>query len=82
MKYLLIVFMMFWTMSLYADGWPREVLSSEGTITMYQPQIETYDGNSLRARAAVSFLPEGKDEPVFGAVWIRCRVLTDRPTRR
>ena len=81
MKYLLVVCIMFFTISLYADDWPREVLSSEGTITMYQPQIESYTGNSMKARAAVSMIPIGKDEPVFGAIWVTCRVLTDRPTR-
>ncbi|MGD0037661.1 MAG: hypothetical protein ABSC53_10260 [Bacteroidota bacterium] len=81
MKYLLIVLLIFFTISLYADDWPREVLSTEGTITMYQPQIESYSGNSLKARAAVSITPIGKDEPVFGAIWVTCRVLTDRPTR-
>ena len=81
MKYLLVVCILFLRMSLYADDWPREVLSSEGTITMYQPQIESYSGNSMKARAAVSMIPIGKDEPVFGAIWVTCRVLTDRPTR-
>ena len=56
MKYFVVVFMIFCTMSLYADDWPREVLSSEGTITMYQPQIESYSGDSLKARAAVSII--------------------------
>ena len=81
MNYFLVVFMICCPMSLYADDWPREVLSTEGTITMYQPQIESYFGNSLKARAAVSIIPTGKDEPVFGAIWVTCRVLTDRPTR-
>ena len=81
MKYTVIVFLVCWATLLYAQDWPREVLSSEGTITMYQPQIDSYSGNSLKARAAVSILPNGKNEPVFGAIWVDCRVLTDRPTR-
>ena len=81
MKYLPFVFILCYTSLIYADDWPREVLSSEGTITMYQPQIESYSGDSLKARAAVSILLSGKDEPVFGAIWVTCRVLTDRPTR-
>ena len=81
MKYVLVVCMICFSMSLYADDWPREVLSTEGTITMYQPQIESYSGDSLKARAAVSIVQTGKDEPVFGAIWVTCRVLTDRPTR-
>ncbi len=81
MKYLLVVFLAGWATLLYAQDWPREVLSSEGTITMYQPQIDSYSGNSLKARAAVSIILNGKTEPVFGAIWVDCRVLTDRPTR-
>ena len=81
MKYILIALITCWTTLIYAEDWPREVLSSEGTITMYQPQIESYSGNSLKARAAVSIIPEGKDEPIFGAIWVDCRVMTDRPTR-
>ena len=81
MKYFLFAFMILCTVTLYADDWPREVLSSEGTITMYQPQIESFSGNSMKARAAVSIVPVGKEEPVFGAIWVTCRVLTDRPTR-
>jgi len=81
MKYLPFVFILCYTSLIYADDWPREVLSSEGTITMYQPQIESYSGDSLKARAAVSILLSGKDEPVFGAIWVTCRVLTDHPTR-
>ncbi len=81
MKYLLIASMICCTISLYADDWPREVLSTEGTITMYQPQIESYSGDSLKARAAVSIVKNDTDEPVFGAIWVRCTVLTDRPTR-
>jgi hypothetical protein len=81
MKYLLIALIICCTTLLYAGDWPREVLSSEGTITMYQPQIDSYSGNSLKARAAVSIIPIGKNEPVFGAIWVNCRVFTDRPTR-
>ncbi len=81
MKYLMISLLICWTTLLYAQDWPREVQSSEGTITMYQPQIESYSGNSLKARAAVSIVPAGKDEPLFGAIWVNCRVFTDRPTR-
>jgi hypothetical protein len=60
MKYLPFVFILCYTSLIYADDWPREVLSSEGTITMYQPQIESYSGDSLKARAAVSILPPAR----------------------
>jgi hypothetical protein len=81
MKYTVFALALCWSTLLYADNWPREVLSSEGLITMYQPQIDSYSGNSLKARAAVSIMQTGKNEPVFGAIWVNCKVFTDRPTR-
>ena len=81
MKKILFILFACWSASLYADDWPREVSSSEGLVTMYQPQIEDYSGTSLKARAAVSIVPEGTAEPVFGALWVNCTVLTDRPSR-
>lgn len=72
---------MIWAVSLHAQDWPREIESSYGVITMYQPQIESYKGNALSARTAISLTPEGTSEPVFGAVWLSCRVSTDRTSR-
>ena len=63
------------------EGWPRELETTVGRIIMYQPQLETFTGDSLKARAAVSVTPTGKSEPVFGTVWIEGRCLTDRDTR-
>ena len=81
MKHLLVLFVLSWTATLCSQDWPREILSQEETITIYQPQIESFQGNALSARAAISFLPNDQDEPVFGAVWLNCRVTTDRTSR-
>lgn len=81
MKCLLASLVICWTVTLYAQDWPREVVSPQGAITIYQPQIESFKGNALGARAAISITPNGKDEPVFGAVWLDCRVSTDRTSR-
>ena len=35
-------------------GWPREIRVDIVTVVMYQPQPETFEGNVLKARAAVS----------------------------
>ncbi len=69
------------TATLYGQDWPRVIESPEGVITIYQPQIESYNGNALSARTAISIVPVGKDAPVFGAVWLDCRVSTDRTSR-
>ena len=73
--------MIFCTVTLSAQDWPREIVSPQGIITIYQPQIASFQGNALGARAAISVMPNGKDEPVFGAVWLNCRVTTDRTSR-
>jgi hypothetical protein len=63
------------------QGWPREIEAGGHRIIMYQPQLEGFDGNHLKARAAVSVTPSGKTEPTFGTVWIKARTLTDRDDR-
>ena len=81
MRNLLISLVMCTAVTLHASDWPREIQSPEGTITMYQPQIDSFKNNFMSARAAVSITADGATEPVFGAVWLDCRVQTDRPTR-
>ncbi|MHC4238546.1 MAG: carbohydrate-binding family V/XII [Planctomycetota bacterium] len=61
--------------------WPRDIEVAEGTITLYQPQLESFKGDRLSARAAISLTQKGETEPVFGAVWFDARVATDRDTR-
>ena len=61
-------------------GWPREIETPEATITVYQPQPETFSGDKLTARTAISVTPKSR-EPVFGAIWVNARVATDRTAR-
>ena len=78
----LIVFVLFFAASAaFGADWPREISSPEGLITIYQPQITSFDGNAMSARAAISVAAEADTAPMFGAVWMDCHVMTDRPTR-
>lgn len=61
--------------------WPREIDAPEAEIVVYQPQLESFAGNKLTARAAVSVTPKGATDPVFGAAWFKCKVETDRDSR-
>jgi hypothetical protein len=63
------------------EGWPREIDTAKGLVVLYQPQLDVFEGNHLEARAAVSVIPTGKTEPVFGAVWLKSLVETDLDTR-
>ncbi len=67
-----------WTKDSY---WPKEVRTSNGIITIYQPQTEHFQGNNLTARAALSVKQKKDNEPVFGAFWFDARVFTDREDR-
>jgi hypothetical protein len=62
-------------------AWPRQMDGDGGEIVLYQPQIESYSGNVLSARAAVSLKPAGSDDVVFGAIWFEARMSTDLDNR-
>lgn len=61
--------------------WPLQLDADGGRVVVYQPQIESYQGDRLEARAAVSVTPKGSSAPVFGAVWFSARMATDLETR-
>jgi len=64
------------------DGlsWPREVQIEGNTITLYQPQLESFQDDILEGRMAISVKP-GKGDMVFGAIWFRARMRTDLDER-
>ena len=57
--------------------WPREIDTERGIVTVYQPQPETFEGNLLTGRAALSLTKKSGKEPTFGVMWFRCRVDTN-----
>ncbi|MFC1689489.1 hypothetical protein ACFL0N_00395 [Pseudomonadota bacterium] len=61
--------------------WPRDLDVPSGTVTMYQPQVDTLEGDILSFRAALSFKDNKGSEPVFGAAWFESRVEIDREIR-
>lgn len=63
------------------EEWPHSIDAAPWTVTVYQPQIESFKGDKLTARAAVSVAKKGAAALVFGAVWIDARVATDYDTR-
>ena len=40
--------------SVGVNGWPREIVTADYKIIIYQPQPETFEGNRVTYRAAVS----------------------------
>lgn len=72
--------LIFATLSTAANAiqWPQEVVAEKGKIIVYQPQPESLEGNRLSGRAAMSILPAGSEEQIFGTFWFEARIETDR----
>lgn len=65
----------------FAEQWPIQTSTPAGQLTIFQPQMETFEGDTLTARAAVAVDVPNSSEPVYGAVWFKSRVDTDRVSR-
>src|SRR5258708_10805626 len=65
------------------EDWPKSISASDGTIIkMYQPQPDSFAGDQLKSRSAISVLEKGSSDPVFGTLWSTSKVETDRDTRQ
>ena len=62
-------------------GWPRQFLSGTTTFSVYQPQVDSWKGNQLAVRAAVSVQDTGAAEPAFGVIWLSARTEVDKTNR-
>jgi len=69
--------------SLFAQesAWPRTVPLNQGTVTIYAPQVDQLDGNSMQFRAALAYRATAGAEPVFGAGWFESPVVIDSARR-
>lgn len=65
-----------------SDGWPRQAEISGATALVYLPQVNSWQGNRLSFRAAVSVKETDAKEQSFGVIWGSARTGVDRVTRR
>ena len=61
--------------------WPRKITGEKGEIVIYQPQVESFVGDKLESRSAVSVKVAGQEDMIFGAMWFESRLATDMETR-
>jgi len=65
------------------SNWPKIINAADGTIIkVYQPEPESFAGNTLKFRSAISVTEEGIAEPVFGTFWSISKMQTDRDNRQ
>lgn len=62
-------------------GWPREVKTSAGLFTLYQPQLDAWDGAKLAFYAAFSVREKPDANPLYGVVWGDGRTVVDKDSR-
>jgi len=63
-----------------ASEWPKAIVIGTGTLELFQPQLEKFEGVTLSGRSAVSWTEKDK-APVFGVVWYTTTVTVDRDAR-
>lgn len=63
------------------DPWPREIQTGAATILVYSPQVESWQGNLLKFRAAVSMKSADGSRETFGVIWGEARTHVDREAR-
>jgi hypothetical protein len=60
------------------DDWPRTLPLEQGTVTIYEPQVDELKDDVLRYRAALAYRATRKSEPVFGAGWFESTIDIDK----
>ena len=61
--------------------WPRHFESGNSEFTIYQPQLDTWNGHTLTARAAVAVKADTDKTSTYGVVWIKGRTSVDKVAR-
>jgi hypothetical protein len=80
--FLLFLTVLSFSFSRASGDWPKLINTANGTqIKVYEPEPESFKGNTLMFRSAISVLENGSNEPVFGAFWATAKVETDRDNR-
>lgn len=82
-KFILILYLLLnINTTVLSEEWPKISTHPSGTvITLYQPQVESFDKVNLEFRSAVMINSPKQEDPIFGAVWVKTKILTDRDTR-
>jgi hypothetical protein len=63
------------------SGWPRQFFYSGDSITVYQPQVDAWQDNLIRAHAAVAIKAPGMAEPTFDVMHMQGVTAVNKDTR-
>ena len=62
--------------------WPRTAARGNEKFSMYQPQLESWQGDEIRAYAALSVENQGSKAPKYGVVWFTAQTEVDKVNRQ
>src|SRR5579863_1488723 len=65
-----------------ASGWPRELDRADEKILMYQPQLEGWEDDQIRAYAALSVVNRKDKRTKYGVVSFTARTDVDKVNRQ
>ncbi len=63
------------------QGWPRKFINGANSFSVYQPQIERWQGNRIDARAAVAITTGQAKQTIYGVLWFTARTEIDKANR-
>jgi hypothetical protein len=62
-------------------GWPRTFASGADTFSVYQPQVEKWDGNRVYLYSAVEVRNKTAKSSNYGVIWFNARTEVDKLNR-
>jgi hypothetical protein len=63
------------------SGWPRTFTSGADTFTIYQPQVDKWDGDLIDLYSAVELKTGEGNAAKYGVVWFQARTEVDKINR-
>ncbi len=63
-------------------GWPRTFTKAGSTVTLYQPQVDSWkDFTVVKFRAAMAVMPAGASQPEYGVLVVQADTVIDQEDR-
>ena len=50
-------------------------------VSIFQPQIQKWEGTDFETRSAVAVTPPGSNAPIYGVYWMKARADVDKAAR-
>src|SRR5437016_2286325 len=62
-------------------SWPRQFEDNGIKASIFQPQIEKWEGTDFETRSAVAVTSPGSNAPIYGVFWMKARADVDKAAR-